>query len=740
MDHKQTPHSQGVETELSRDLGLTSALAIGIGTMIAAGIFTLSGLAIRNVGSAAILAFFLAAIVATFTALTYCEFVSIYPRTGEGYLYARKTFPAPLAYFVGWALFLGYGSSCAFYIASLSSYFNEFIWHCPIETLFGIIMLIGLCLLNIKGTKESGKFQIIVTAAKVVLLIWFVFGGLKFVDVQGVIDRFSTDVMQIGTTAAMVFITFFGFSAIAASAGEVKDPVKNIPRAIFISMAVVTVLYTAVVLVVLFAGLTEYTEASMGEAAKKFLGSIGGYVIIAGAIFSMISASNASIMAGSRVVLSMSQLGHLPKEIGIINANTRTPIIAVILVSGAILIFAILLPLEDLSYFANAVLLIALILVNVALIVHRKKFPDIERPFKVPLVPLLPILGILANLYLIAQIFYHPLPLALAIGSLILGMLAFLAWKGTEAEEKVIPGVASHVAHSQGRGTIDKDRFRILVPLANPNNIRQLLDLAIAIAKEKNGEILLLHVIGLPDQLPTTDYDEVIVERDRRLLNKARRYLDDKKVPSHALIRVGHNVARAVLETSRERYCNLIILGWKGYTTSSEKIFGSITDPIVNYARTDIMLVKQAGEQPPSRILLPTAGGEHAKCAEQYGSIITKGLGGSLTICSVLPTSADEERITKSQGTLDAALERLPAKEGLSVNTRIILNDSVSKGIIETADSYDAVMVGAAGKSIYPQIVFGSIPEEVARHSGKMVIVVKHYHRVKALLGRVAGE
>ena len=121
--------TQGVETELSRDLGLTSALAIGIGTMIAAGIFTLSGLAIRNVGSAAIVAFLLAAFVAIFTALTYCEFVSIYPKTGEGYLYARKTFAAPLAYFVGWALFLGYTSSCAFYIASLSSYFNEFIYH-----------------------------------------------------------------------------------------------------------------------------------------------------------------------------------------------------------------------------------------------------------------------------------------------------------------------------------------------------------------------------------------------------------------------------------------------------------------------------------------------------------------------------------------------------------------------------------------------------------------------------------
>ena len=313
---KEQSSSPHIQTELSRELGLTSALAIGIGTMIAAGIFTLSGLAIRNVGSAATVSFLLAAIVATFTALTYCEFVSIYPRSGEGYLYARKTYPAPLAYFVGWALLLGYTASTGFYLVSLASYFQEFIWHSPIEVASGIVALIGLTLLNIKGTKESGSFQIVVTVAKVLLLVWFVGGGMSHIDPEAFMDKFSDDMLKITGTAAMVFITFFGFSAIAASAGEVINPVKNIPRAIFISMGVVTVLYTFVVLAILAAGLTEYTEAALGSAAELFLGPIGGKVIIAGALFSMISASNASIMAGSRVALSMSQLGHLPKEIG----------------------------------------------------------------------------------------------------------------------------------------------------------------------------------------------------------------------------------------------------------------------------------------------------------------------------------------------------------------------------------------------------------------------------------------
>lgn len=739
MEIQQKNHS--IETELSRDLGLTSALAIGVGTMIAAGIFTLSGLAIRNVGSAAIVSFLLAAVVALFTALTYCEFVSIYPRTGEGYLYARKTYPAPLAYFVGWALFLGYGSSCAFYIASLSSYFNEFIWHSPIESLSGIVLLIGLTLLNIKGTKESGKFQIVVTAAKVALLIWFVFGGLRFVNMAEVMDKFSNDLVAIGSTAAMVFITFFGFSAIAASAGEVKNPVKTIPKAIFISMLVVTILYTVVVLVVLFAGLSEYTEASMGEAAQKFLGSVGGYVIIGGAIFSMISASNASIMAGSRVILSMSHLGHLPREIGLINAQTRTPIVAVMLVGGAILIFALILPLEDLSYFANTVLLLALILVNAALIIHRRKYPNIRRPFRVPMVPLLPILGIVANLYLIGQIFQHPIPFFLAIGCLLIGMLSFVAWKGVQAEEHAIPGIASHVAFSEGRGTTAKEQFRVLVPVSNPYNVQKLVELASAVAKQKNGEILLLRVVQIPEQLPPTSYEDAIVEKEGALLRQARRYAKQHNIPSHGLIRVGSSIPKAILETARERTVDLIILGWKGYSTNKERIFGSVADVVVTHARSDIMLAKLVGDPEFKQILIPTAGGEHAQCAEQYGAAIADQSGASITVCNVLPKGLSDGDLERSEENLSQAKTRLQEfNPDLKVDSAIIRNNFVSRGIAEAAQNYDTVMVGAAGKSIYPKIMFGSIPEEIAHYADKTVIVVKHYNLVKDLYGRVVGE
>jgi len=731
-------HRPSVVAGLSRDLGLISALAIGTGTMIAAGIFTLSGLAVGYVGSAAIVSFLLAALVAAFTALTYCEFTSIYPFSGEGYLYARKTFPPLLAYLVGWCLLLGYTSSCAFYIASLSSYFNEFIWHFAISALPGIIFLAALTALNVKGTKESGTFQIVVTAAKIVLLVWFIAGGLGGLDTGVIADRFIGDIPLIASTAALVFITFFGFSAIAASAGEVINPTKTIPRAIFISMIVVTVLYALVVLVVVIADLTEYTEAAMGVAARAFLGPIGGMVIVGGALFSMISASNASILAGSRVALSMSHLRHLPGVFGRINARSQTPIYALVAVGGAIGIFALLLPLESLAHFANLVLLLALCFVNAALIVHRRRFPDMERPFRVPLVPLLPALGIAANIYLILQIPVqgHIQPVVLAILALALGLFAYAAWRGTRFDVPDPAGPGSKVVAL--RASPRTAGFRILVPVHNPRTAEPLLRLAATIARRRGGAIILLRVVQVPDQLPA-ELARASIRGEERMLESLQALEGDIGVPITTEVRVGRNVGRAILESAREDRSHLIVLGWKGFTTTARKILGEVTDDVVRLARSDIMLVKFGGEPAvPRRILLPSAGGIHAHKAKGYALGMTDANGGELTLASVVLANAPEGRQAEEEERLGEERAELP--EDAVVSTRVVSGTGVAESIVAAAPDYDAVMIGASGDSFSSRILFGSIPERVAREAPGMVVVLKSHDRVRAFVGRVAAD
>lgn len=721
-----------IEAELSRDLGLPSALAIGVGTMVAAGIFTLSGLAVRNVGSAAIASFLIAAVVALFTALTYCEFAALYPRSGEGYLYARRTFAPPVAWFVGWCLFLGYTASCGFYISSLSVYFQEFVWHSPWHQGSGLISLFLLTLLNTKGTKESGTFQIVVTVGKVILLIWFVAGGLPSVTGEMMVERFSTDIVAITSTSAMVFITFFGFSAIAASAGEVKDPVKNIPRAIFWSMGIVTVLYTAVVAVILAANLTEYSEAAMGSAARLFLGPVGGAVIVGGALFSMISASNASIMAGSRVAMAMAHLGHLPAVLGRVHPKTRTPVLALIVVGTTIGLFAVALPLEDLAHYADTVLLLALILVNAALIAHRRAYPDMARPFRVPLVPLLPAMGIVANLYLLAQIAHHGVPFWLAISTLLTGMAGFVLWKGSRSEEQHMDGAPSQVAHE--RNEPGPSRFRVLVPIANPANLDSFIDLAACVAKERGGEIVALRVVTVPEQTIPTLQDDVI-QGEAALLERAHDRAAQHGVPVTSLVVVGHNVAKAILETAHSRSCDLIVLGWKGYTSTARRILGEITDTVVTHAKADILVIKRVGRAPVRRYLMPTAGGEHAQRAESYTASLARVLDGAITVCKIIPTDAAAEARAQATQTLDDAAERLSDVE--RVAQKVIQSDDVVGAILAESQEHDAIVIGAAGPASYRQLLMGTVPEEVARLADRTVIIVKRHNAVKAMIGRV---
>jgi nucleotide-binding universal stress UspA family protein len=161
---------------------------------------------------------------------------------------------------------------------------------------------------------------------------------------------------------------------------------------------------------------------------------------------------------------------------------------------------------------------------------------------------------------------------------------------------------------------------------------------------------------------------------------------------------------------------------------------------VVHHAPADIMLVKQTTHEPLRRLLLPTAGGEHARCAEEYLAPFVKARDGELTVCSVAPTDADEETLARVTQRLTDDVARISKKDGVEAKPQVIRHSSVSVGILHESRSYDAVVLGAAGHGAYQQILFGSIPETIAKRSERPVILVKHHHPVKALLRRVMAD
>ncbi|MFC7026476.1 APC family permease [Halomicroarcula sp. GCM10025710] len=268
----------------TRTLDFKIAFAIGLGTMIAAGIFSLSGTAVAAIGSSAVIAFVIAAAIAGVTAAAYSEFASIYSENGGGYLFCSQTFEDRdlLTYSIGMSLFLGYTGTTAFYLATMDEWFFRFVlpeWlHFLPHGTTGVVTALLLGVLNARGTEESGGFQLIVTGAKVAVLIAFIAGAFAFRGPGTAVTQFATsfggDAISILAISALAFITFFGFSAIAASAGEIIEPQKTVPRAIAASIVTVTVLYALVIVAMVNSPVPR--KSSPRRARRRWDGSPPG--------------------------------------------------------------------------------------------------------------------------------------------------------------------------------------------------------------------------------------------------------------------------------------------------------------------------------------------------------------------------------------------------------------------------------------------------------------------------------
>jgi amino acid transporter len=408
--------------------------------------------------------------VAGITAASYSEFASIYSENGGGYLFNSRTFTDRrlLTYGVGASLFLGYTGTTAFYLATMDEWFVRFIIPESLQWLphgaVGAVTAVLLGVLNARGTEESGTFQLFVTGAKVAVLAAFVSGAFAFRGparaTANFTSQFQADAVGIVTVAALAFITFFGFSAIAASAGEIIEPRKTVPRAIAASIVTVTILYALVIVAMTNSTVppqvvAEEGETAMGLVAEGFLGSIGRSLIVAGAVFSMVSASNASILAATGIGSLMGRRGQAPRPFTRIHSEYGTPFWSVAAVTATVVVLIVAfigvfpseggllgldLGLTALTGFATLNLLLPLSVVNAALIVHRRKFPDIERGFRVPGVPVVPALGILANLALIYNLPFRGVVTGVV---LIVSLLAaYLAWGGAPEAEDLYREVA----------------------------------------------------------------------------------------------------------------------------------------------------------------------------------------------------------------------------------------------------------------------------------------------------------
>lgn len=428
------------EKGLKKTLGAGSLIALGIGAIIGAGLFSITGgAAAANAGPAITLSFVVAGLGCAFAGLCYAEFASMIPIAGSAYTYSYATMGEFMAWIIGWDLVLEYAVGAATVSISWSRYFKKFLegfdihlsenfmagpWDGGIINLPAVVIVILMSLLLVRGTQESARFNAIIVALKVTVVLIFIILGWGYINNSNYTPYIPENTGTFGEygfsgiirAAAIVFFAYIGFDAVSTAAQETKNPKRNMPIGILGSLAICTVLY------ILFAhvmtGVANYTAFKgkdgiapvavaidhMGKAGADGI-IIPDYPWLNRAIIVAILAGYSSVimvllMGQSRVFFSMSKDGLIPKVFSDVHPKFRTPAKSNLLFLVFVSLFAAFVPGRVVGEMTSIGTLFAFILVCIGVIVMRKQMPDAPRAFRTPLVPLVPILGVATCLFM----------------------------------------------------------------------------------------------------------------------------------------------------------------------------------------------------------------------------------------------------------------------------------------------------------------------------------------------------
>ena len=418
---------------LRRVIGPFGLIALGVGIIVGAGLFSVTGIvAANNTGPSITLSFLLAAVACGFASLCYAELASMIPVAGSAYTYAYATMGEFIAWIVGWNLVLEYAigsiivssSWCQYLVNILGSFgislppeFCAGPWDGGIVNLPAVFIVVVMSLILMSGTRRSALMNNVIVTLKIGVIVLFLALGWSYINTDnytpyipentGVFGEFGWSGILRG--AGIVFVAFLGFDSVSTAAQETQNPKRNMPIGIIGSLIVVSILY--VLFGHVMTGVAHYTEyqgqdgiAPVAVAISKMGHMVNGTfvldfpwlsrLIVVAILFGYCSVILVMLLSQSRIFLTMSNDGLLPKFFSKINPKTGTPIKNNIFFMVVVSIATAVMPPRVAGELCSIGTLFAFAIVCAGVIIVRKTNPDATRGFKVPLVPLIPILGI----------------------------------------------------------------------------------------------------------------------------------------------------------------------------------------------------------------------------------------------------------------------------------------------------------------------------------------------------------
>lgn len=409
---------------LTQTLGPFDLMLLGVGAIVGTGIFILPGtVAAEHAGPGIVLSFVIAAIVCAFASLCYSEFASKIPVAGSAYTYAYVVYGEWIAWLIGWALILEYGLAVAAVSTGWSAYLNSFLAgfniHIPqalsasynadagtYVNLPAMLIIFLLSLLLTKGVKESTRLNTIMVFIKVGIILLFIIVGVFYVKPENWTPFLPFGTSGVLTGAALVFFAFLGFDAVSSAAEEVKLPQRNMPIGIIGSLAICTILYVCVSLVL--TGMVPFTQLNVDNPVSfamqmANLNWVSGFISL-GAVVGMTTVILVMLYGCTRLLYAFSRDGLLPKVMSEVDEKHHTPIKNTWITATITAICAGVIPLDQLASLVNMGTLLAFAAVSLGVMFLRKQKNIPKEGFNVPLFPIIPIVSFILCVFLMTQL------------------------------------------------------------------------------------------------------------------------------------------------------------------------------------------------------------------------------------------------------------------------------------------------------------------------------------------------
>lgn len=721
-------------TGLVRSLSLTDSIMIGIASMIGGAIFVLVGPGMSTAGPALMVAFLLNGIITVFTALTYAELGSALPATGGGYKWVREGLPRPNSYISGWMAWFAHSIAGSLYAVAFGSFFGHLlrtaevigdVGDLPIDKIFAAIAVIIFTFVNVRGASDTGKVGNAITFSQLAI-ITILMGAAIFAMAfsnpnwpDNFSDFFPNGTIGLVMAMGVTFIAFEGYEIIAQGGDEIKNPRRNIPRAILVSLGVVVSIY----ILFTFVFIGGLNPAELGQPAWEFIGShgelgiieaaefflpFGALIVLAGGLVSTLSALNATTFAASRVSFAMGKQYNLPFVFSKIHPKYKTPFISTIISGFIMLIMALSLELTEIAIAASVMFLFLFSQVNLASITIRRLYAKkLKYGFKTPFFPIVPIIGLLSAVGLaVYLLFSHPQSWAIAIAWMLIGFFIYKFYTSKKEMEHYAPTVFN-------QGPEERKEYRILV-LYNKKTAIRMLKIANAISKEKQGEISFLNVIKVPIQVPLT-LAQGFGEPGMKSFDEFKKSIQHS-IRHRYLVRLSHDVTEAVLATVEEQGINTMIVDFSFLRNNRKLLSLSTCDMVGVKLRSNL-------EDDISNIVVSYDKGRHSNLGLEIATALSKFYNSKIRIVRGVVESPEIELdiLNKiNEMMFDLELKKVPFEKvyphSSDIVSRLLKNFDKKKSEI--------VIVGAGNQA---DQAFSPKTLEIVDRSNKTVIIIRNH-------------